>query len=65
MRTTKRKVIVVPKEARKEICELVGFKESSLSFALHFKSHSAKAMKARELAITKFGGVETEKVVFS
>lgn len=64
MKPRKRKFIAVSKDARKEICEELGLSQPSLSLALHFKLNSPKCIRARELALTKFKGVESEKVIF-
>ena len=64
MKATKRKFIAIPRKARIKLCGELNITQPTLSLALHFKCNSQKSIRARELAVSKYGGVESFKVIF-
>lgn len=64
MQVKKAKIIKVPLEGRKKLAERYGCCRETIFNALAFRSQSKQSEDIRQDALNKYGGVETEKVMF-
>lgn len=60
----KRKYIAVPHGAVQAICRELKLKRSSVYHALNYETNSENARQVRRLALTVYGGIEAQKVIF-
>lgn len=60
---TKRKVIVIPRGKAEQICRALNIGRTTLYAALNYTSNSDDAKLTRQTVLSKYGGIETTKVI--
>lgn len=60
----KKPIIVIPRGSASTICKNLRIGRTTLYAALNYTSNSESAKLTREVVLSKYGGIETKKVVF-